>query len=977
MKKKAWIYIASLSALIVTVAVIALLLLKNTNDNISGIEIGQKPFKTSYYVGEELELRGLTVKAVYKNGEKETLDTEEYTVKKCNLNKAGEKTVVIKYNRHKAEFKVNVTKEPELTGLRLDTSNINSFFIKDTKFTKKSSGLIVYEVLSDGSERISRKYKLSDVDTSSTGTKKVDVTCGDFKESYEIEVMYGLHFVPADPNSSEAEYICVDWESDTWVTGEPAQYHRSADGNKTNDDKNLGAYFTYYMDFGSTLSKLTLDAKVKFQTKIEVSFDDVHYQTIYMPIYSTQVERQRFDLVSLLDGQDGNLKFADNKGFLYFRFSDPTKEDGFGADLYDFNLYYDLVDSSLYKVPEGPFTNSHDLAFKIGTEEENKFLYAEEGTAISQSGDRGQHRFNNASDSYMIYGIDFRGKIKNLSTQITMQGQVKLEASIDGKNWSTLCDYKKYVPYANFTYSLAGLLPEFTDNNGKIYLRFTDSDNDGSMGADLFALSFKYSLIGENDRKEPIGIPNMDGVQQTDYRLEFAAHTEKEKKYLVDSASTGKMSDDEGTFRSTDGIGSYFTYGIDLGGKITDASLRLKIGQKFQKVEVSFDGQNWETVLSKKNNNGVAERKFDLSKNKGYANNTGKVFVRLSPSEGYDGSFGITLYNLCLDYNLAPGATYKEPIVATGVETSKTKHTLSFDTCTTTEEKFLIENNGTGEMSDDEGVFRFIDGKGSYFTYGIDVGSQMEVANVYVKAGQKYQKIEISFDGTSWQTVLNKENNTGVNKYTYDLSKVAGFSKNTGELYVKFSGGDGYKGEFGITAYEFSLNYDLAKEDLYIKPTAITDSNSYKHSLSFNAFTYTEEKYILEEVGTAEMKDNSGYFRFIDGKNSYFTYGIDAGSKLQNANVTMKIGQKYRRVDISFDGTNWTTVLNTNINDGAKVYKYELKDIKGFENNTGKVYVKFLGGEGYQGYFGTILYQFKFTYDLADETLYTTPTKIK
>ena len=69
------------------------------------------PAKTEYVQGEELDLSGLAVTAVYSDGSKVELQAGDYTVSGYDLNMAGEQTVTVTYGGKTAAFTVTVTEK--------------------------------------------------------------------------------------------------------------------------------------------------------------------------------------------------------------------------------------------------------------------------------------------------------------------------------------------------------------------------------------------------------------------------------------------------------------------------------------------------------------------------------------------------------------------------------------------------------------------------------------------------------------------------------------------------------------------------------------------------------------------------------------------------------------------------------------------------------------------------------------------------
>lgn len=265
MKKKAVWIVLIVAVLAVVLAGVFLL---GNQGNIQELKIIAKPFVTVYEQGEAFDPAGLIVEATDKDGLCFTLQEGQYSLQIPEMNTPGVYTVTVKCGGKKAEFTITVIEKLAVTALELDVSYINYYFIHNEEYSMEKSGLIVYAVLADGSRRIVNDYDVTPVDTSVPGKKQVTVSYGGLTASYEIEVVYGVHFVPVDPQYNEKEYLYLDWNTDAWTPANSTVYHRSADGNKQSDSKNIGGYFVYYIDYGAKLENLILLVQTRMQSRI-------------------------------------------------------------------------------------------------------------------------------------------------------------------------------------------------------------------------------------------------------------------------------------------------------------------------------------------------------------------------------------------------------------------------------------------------------------------------------------------------------------------------------------------------------------------------------------------------------------------------------------------------------------------------------------------------------------------------------------
>ena len=507
----------------------------------------------------------------------------------------------------------------------------------------------------------------------------------------------------------------------------------------------------------------------------------------------------------------------------------------------------------------------------------------------------------------------------------------------------------------------------FSGNYGLVYLRFAGADGyEGGFGITVYDVRLTYGLLDESLYILPTGIAR---APKNTYTLQVDAMSETEQAFLYKEQATGHMTDSEGTFRFIDGAGSYFIYGVDAGSPLSQAELRVKASQMHQKIEVSLDAESWQTLRENHGIVGVDLYRFDLTGVEGFAGNTGRIYVRFSGGEGYEGSFGICVYSFQLDYQLEDDSLYQEPV---GIEPAVETHTLAFTPFTDAEGLYLYEQANTHDMADGETgeIFRFIDGMDSFFIYGMDAGSPLAGGELAIQAGNIYKRIQVSFDGMTWLEVLNHSEGVGVKTYRFDLSTLEGFADNTGKVFVRFSGGDGYEGGFGITVYGCSLTYTLADAGLYTDPVGIPLR---EHSYSFHVLTEEEQACLLEHKDTGDMEDSEGQFRFINSADAYLLYGLDTGSRMAGGKLSVKLGQQYRRVELSFDGNTWQEALNESVSNGVYTWECDLGTLAGFESNSGRVYVRLSGGDGYTGSFGIIVYGMDLRYTLVDDGRYAAP----
>ena len=91
-----------------------------TEKQMDNIEIEVLPSKTSYYVGEDLDLSGIKVKAIYNDGTYEYI--KDYSIDGYSKNKVGKQMITVTYGGKETTFEVEVT-EISVTGVKLNGDN--------------------------------------------------------------------------------------------------------------------------------------------------------------------------------------------------------------------------------------------------------------------------------------------------------------------------------------------------------------------------------------------------------------------------------------------------------------------------------------------------------------------------------------------------------------------------------------------------------------------------------------------------------------------------------------------------------------------------------------------------------------------------------------------------------------------------------------------------------------------------------------
>lgn len=135
-------------------------------DGLTGIEIN-KPDKTTYKLGEDLDLTGLIVKAVYSNGDERVLENSEYEVSGYDKDTIGEQTVTVRYTSNgvtkSAVFSVTVTKVDDENQKAADAVIKKILEIGAVTLEKEkeiSAARKAYEELNDEQKKLVSNYEV-------------------------------------------------------------------------------------------------------------------------------------------------------------------------------------------------------------------------------------------------------------------------------------------------------------------------------------------------------------------------------------------------------------------------------------------------------------------------------------------------------------------------------------------------------------------------------------------------------------------------------------------------------------------------------------------------------------------------------------------------------------------------------------------------------------------------------------------------
>ncbi len=938
-------------------------------DEVIGIKVTSLPFVTEYEVNDSFDPTGLTVKKEYKSGKLETI--ENYTLSSPDMTTAGEKTVTVTWDKYKTEFKITVAAEVELKGIELAQLPSKTRYSLGEEFSL--TGLIINAKWSDGTTTIlpSTEYEASQVDMSTTGEKEVVISYAGQQVSFTIEVLRGTSFIPC--GEEESPFLFENYLTDTWGT------HRSADYNKGSDEKGIGAYFTYAFNAGSKLKTALLCVSYCFRTTMEVSFDGVSYTPVLQAVaIDNTLFSDEYRLETLLDGTSGKLDFDDNAGLIYVRFRSTAQDlQGFGADVFNFGFYYTLEDETSDFVLNGdPYSAMHEILFDADTAAEEKFLYDESSTGIFEYTEEHAelnglcNRYTTSKSGYFIYAFDVHGAMSDAVLQVFLANRTKIDVSYDGSEWIEVLS-KTTNGTANVVLKLKDFAG-FTDNDGILYVKFSNAVDEDDFGATMIQFRLCYTLSDETSYQDPDGIEFQNPLGGN---LQFSCiGGAEETKYVLEEKDSYIFGDNQFRTFNKDG---YVLYGFDFGGKLQAATLNMHIGQLYRQVQISFDGKTWTTILNENpaQSGGETDFVYDLSTTEGFAANTGVVYLRCSGIPGNEQGFDLCLYSVEITYGLeGTFATYPE--VAAADPISINDGSLSFSANGSAEEtKYVLEEKDTYIFGDNQ--FRTFN-KDGYVLYGFDFGGKLQAATLNMHIGQLYRQVQISFDGKTWTTVLNENpaQSGGETDFVYDLSTTEGFAANTGVVYLRCSGILGNTQGFDLCLYSVEITYGLEGTfETYPEVVAadpIVNETQTEGEIDFKTDGgEVDLKYYVVGKNDTIYEQGQTKFRGTNSGDSYFVYGLDFGARLASAKVFLSLNQQYQRIYCSFDGENWIEILNVVSDKGEYVFEYDLSAISGFAQNDGTVYLLFASVPG-QDSFGICLYNIRAEYVL-DGTFATYP----
>ena len=663
----------------------------------------------------------------------------------------------------------------------LEVSFVNGgVFILNDVFTEDL--IRVYAYYEDGTKDIipTGDCTFDAPDLTTTGTKIFTVSYAGITASCNIDVFEVYSFETAhfggDEDAPDKDYLY-----ENVGTGRNNFGHRFADEN---------AYWTYKfsLDYGYKYSEMIFKGVLSNEFLISVSLDNQNWYDLAQGGIGEGNRTEDNDVS--INFVDDFMVFAENHGNIYFRFKDANELDGYGAILEDFIIYYTAeVDEN--PLPEVPVVQNK-IKFKTASEDEAQYLFNEYATGTVEN----TKRFAD-ENAYFIYKFDLEESVSDISLNLSIENQSKIEVSFDGKNYVEVAnsisenanDCGKYYS----TDILSVNVPATVGNEGEVYVRFSDADPSDGFGCCLYSFEIEWTYGEGTVVVEPT--PEPEPEPEGPKSLSFKVATEEETSYLFENERTGTI---ENTKRFADET-SYFIYKFDLEESVSNITLNLVIENE-SKVEVSYDNETYYEVANsvKENANGNGRYYSNVTKtiNINAYTNTGEVYIKFSDAKPTDG-FGCCLYSFEMTWEFGEGTVPSEP------EKPVVLSNVTFNAATEDETPHLFENVGTGTVNNSK---RWADNN-SYFVYkfAIDESATKLILNLII---ENESKIEISFNGQDYVEIANSvsENANGNGRYFSNVTNTfeTSLEGNSGELYIRFSDAKTADG-FGCCLYSFNM----------------------------------------------------------------------------------------------------------------------------------------------------------------------------
>ena len=151
---------------------------------LDSISINTMPSKTAYFVGDNLDISGLSLKLKYNNGSEKVINTG-FDINIDKLTSAGTQSVTVTYSGKKTTFDVTV-KDVIISGISINTvPNKTDYFVGDTL---DITGLKVTATYNNGSTSEISDYDYTPKVLNNSGTTTITVTYKGKTATFDVNV---------------------------------------------------------------------------------------------------------------------------------------------------------------------------------------------------------------------------------------------------------------------------------------------------------------------------------------------------------------------------------------------------------------------------------------------------------------------------------------------------------------------------------------------------------------------------------------------------------------------------------------------------------------------------------------------------------------------------------------------------------------------------------------------------------------------
>ena len=178
-------------------------------NEITGIAVATTPNKTSYTVGEELDLTGGVITVSYEDGTTTDVDilSAEVTATGYNSTQIGNQTITVSYAGHTATFNVTVRNEVREIGIASAPSKTS--YIRGEEL-ELAGGVITVTYVDGSTENVdmtSEEVEVTGYDRTELGTQTITVSYGGHTAQFEVEVRNEVTGIALKNTPSKTTYV--------------------------------------------------------------------------------------------------------------------------------------------------------------------------------------------------------------------------------------------------------------------------------------------------------------------------------------------------------------------------------------------------------------------------------------------------------------------------------------------------------------------------------------------------------------------------------------------------------------------------------------------------------------------------------------------------------------------------------------------------------------------------------------------------